>query len=147
MMKNLIMYIWAVAMVFSCQKVSDDAENVFDVIWGLKSSKSAKDIISQNTHIDLDTSALLRNPTQLSDTDRAKAKAAVYRFYKHVTIIDGLYVLGLDDVTEINMTKSLFSLFQENLEELNAFIREKKNQGENVELTPITDEYLAQLLK
>ena len=74
-------------------------------------------------------------------------KAAVYRFQKHVSVIDGLYSCSLKNGAEINISEELFKSMIDNLEEMNSFIKEYTEKGEKVNVIEPTEEYLESLLK
>lgn len=74
-------------------------------------------------------------------------KAAVYRFYKHVSVKDSLYILDIQDASEINISTRVFTALAENLKEMNDFIKLAKEKGENIDLFIPDEEYLNSLLQ
>ena len=92
------------------------------------------------------------NPTSsrtedVTEEDHAKMKAAVYRFNKHVSVVDGLYYCSLKNGAEINISEDLFKYMIDNLDEMNGFIKEYTEKGEKVNVIEPTEEYLESLLK
>ena len=83
----------------------------------------------------------------VTEEDRAKMKAAVYRFNKHVSVVDGLYYCSIKNGAEINISEDLFKYMIDNLDEMNGFIKEYTEKGENVDVIEPTEEYLESLLK
>ena len=74
-------------------------------------------------------------------------KAAVYRFYKHVSVKDGYYVCGIKDGSEINVSQSVFVTLLENLNKMNRMIKEAKDRGEAIEVQVPDEEYMNSLLR
>ena len=131
-----------------------EANNVSDSARDTEVSKElVKKYVHDNTYIDLDVDALVKGVvtpdlgSSVNEEDMAKMKAAVYRFYKHVSVKDGYYVCGIKDGSEINVSQSVFGTLLENLNEMNRMIREAKDRGKAIEV-PIPDkEYLNTLLR
>ena len=74
-------------------------------------------------------------------------KAVLYRFYSHVKTIDGKNICSLKDAREINVSENLFSILQKNLKAGNDWVERCKEEGKEVVVMEITDEYLNSLLK
>lgn len=76
-----------------------------------------------------------------------KMKAALYRFYSHVKTVEGEHVCSLKNVRDINVSKKLFAVLQENLEEGNAWVKKCKKEGKEVMIQEVSGEYLNSLLE
>ena len=130
------------------------ANNVLDSVRDTEvSMEPVKKYVDENTYIDLDVDALVKSVVNkttgfsVNEDDMAKMKAAVYRFYKHVSVKDGYYVCGIKDGSEINVSQSVFRTLLENLNEMNRMIKEAKDRGEAIEVQIPDEEYLNSLLR
>ncbi|MDE6810451.1 MAG: hypothetical protein K2J42_10255 [Muribaculaceae bacterium] len=118
-----------------------------------EANTKVKDYVDNNTYIDVDVQALVKKTTaqdsrsNITEDDNAKMKAAVYRFYKHVSVKDSLYILDIQDASEINISTRVFTALAENLKEMNDFIKLAKEKGENIDLFIPDEEYLNSLLQ
>lgn len=136
--------------VFSCSKddsITDVNKNLLEAN-SVQSSVSAKSFVESNEVIDIHIDQT--NPQfakDLSDTDVAKLKAAVYRFYSNVDVKDGHYSTTLKSGKEINISPDLFKLFKDNLDHMNQNINNLKAKEEKVTVQEVTPEYLESLLK
>lgn len=82
-----------------------------------------------------------------SQEDIAMAKAAVYRFFQHVKLVDGIYVCDITSASEIGLSPDIFDDLIKNLEEINQVIRYNKEKGLPIEVPDVTEEYLNSLLQ
>ena len=118
-----------------------------------EANTKVKDYVDNNTYIDVDVQALVKKTTaqdsrsNITEDDNAKMKAAVYRFYKHVLVKDSLYILDIQDASEINISTRVFTALAKNLKEMNDFIKLAKEKGENIDLFIPDEEYLNSLLQ
>lgn len=113
-----------------------------------------KKYVEDNTYIDVDIPSIaysLANPSAVSGTisgdDMAKAKAAIYRFYKNVSIVDGYFTCSIQSGSDINVSDNVFTALSENLNEMNSHIKEAKAKGETVNLFEPDENYLNSLLE
>lgn len=83
----------------------------------------------------------------VTEEDFAKAKAVVYRFYKHVTLKDSTYVCSLKNGAEINISEELFNFYLNGLQEANAHIKELNAKGQKVIISEPDEKYLESLLQ
>lgn len=113
-------------------------------------------LVADNEFIDVDLYAVQsgivsedasRKSADEFRTDMAKAKAAIYRFYSHVSLVDGEYVLDNCTAKDLNISPELFETMSQDIEKSNGYTREARKNGEAVEMTPITQEYLESLLR
>ena len=131
-----------------------EATNVLDSVRDMDVPEElVKKYVEDNTYIDLDVDALVKGVvtpdlgSSVNEEDMAKMKAAVYRFYKHVSVKDGYYVCGIKDGSEINVSQSVFGTLLENLNEMNRMIREAKDRGEAIDVQIPDEEYMNFLLR
>jgi len=155
-MKRVIksIYIFALTVfIFSCSKddnITDVNKNLEEAT-SVQSSVSAKPFVESNEELDVKIN--LTNPDfmkNLSDTEIAKLKAAVYRFYSTVYVKDSNYYTSLVSAAEINISEDLFKLFQDNLDHMNQNINKlktKEGKEDKVTVQQVTPEYLDSLLK
>ena len=145
------MVLVVVLLLAGCRR---EANNVLDSVRDTEvSMEPVKKYVDENPYIDLDVDALVKSVvnqatgSSVNEEDMAKMKAAVYRFYKHVSVKDGYYVCGIKDGSEINVSQSVFGTLPDNLNEMNRMIREAKDRGEAIEVPIPDEEYLNTLLR
>ena len=157
-MKTLkLLVILALPFMAACVSNEKTPTPVVDenTIPGQPSGELIRAYVESNDFIDVDYKAIeyaTINPTSsraenVTEEDHAKMMAAVYRFQKHVSVIDGLYSCSLKNGAEINISEELFKSMIDNLEEMNSFIKEYTEKGEKVNVIEPTEEYLESLLK
>lgn len=136
-----------------CAK-TEDLHSVTDMVNAAETpSGLVRTYVETNAFIDVDVPSItygLANPSSRSSNvnidDVAKMKAAVYRFYKNVSVENGFYSCSLSNGTEINISEDVFKALLDNLKDMNSFIEECMNKGEVVHITEPTEEYLNSLL-
>jgi len=106
-------------------------------------------LLKTDTLIDFDVnSAVIKADKPIATSEYAKMRVATYRFYRHVKLIDGIYIYqGKGGYKAINLSEHLFSAFTNNLNEINKAVSNAHAKGEKIELPEVTDEYLNSLLK
>ncbi|MDE6522260.1 MAG: hypothetical protein K2L17_05535 [Muribaculaceae bacterium] len=131
-----------------------EATNVLDSVRDTEVPKElVKKYVDDNTYIDIDVDVLLRSvvnqngKSSVNEEDMAKMKAAVYRFYRHVSVKDGYYVCGIKKGSEINVSQSVFRTLLENLNEINRMIKGAKDRGEAIDVQIPDEEYLNSFLR
>ena len=157
MIKLLISATLALPLLVGCAS----RENVQDVpvadvspIPTKPSSELVRSFVENEAFIEFDVDAVSyasinpvsRAENNVTEEDCAKMQAAMYRFYKHVSVVDSQYVWDLKSGAEINISEDIYNAFVGSLQEGNAQIREWNAKGERVELGKITEEYLESLL-
>ena len=145
-----IMVLVVVLLLAGCRS---EANNVLDSVRDTEVPKElVKKYVDDNAYIDLDVDALVRNVinqdtgSSVNEEDMAKMKAAVYRFYNHVSVKDGYYICGIKESSEINVSQSVFRKLLENLNEMNRMIKEAKDRGETIDVQIPDEEYLNSFL-
>ena len=108
-----------------------------------------KELAQGDEFINLDVE-VFRNTTLLpisrGGEEITKAKAMIYRFYKHVKLVDGKYLLELDNPKKLKMNMEVYELLKSNLEQMNSSIDSLKKQGVDVVISPVDAAYLNMLL-
>lgn len=115
---------------------------------------SAKEYVENNTYINVDIIAIsnalsnsLSRDNSISEEDMAKTKAAIYRFYKNVTMDNGIYSCNLTSGEEINVSSEVFSVLLDNLNEMNKSAQEIRDKGGKIEMSVPDENYLNSLLQ
>lgn len=109
---------------------------------------TAKEYVENNVYIDVKDFGETLTPARKNDPERvAQMKAANYRFYSHVKIIDNQYVCDLTSADQINVSPAMFSKMIDSLKSANEEIRKSEAEGRKVELGPLGEEYLNSLLE
>jgi len=107
------------------------------------------ELVENNTYIDVpDFGIQVQSRSQVIDPAARKAmvNAALYRFYKHVEIIDSQYVCHLSGADEINVSPTTYNAMLNDLEKSNEFIRKENKLGHRVTIGTVDDDYLNSLL-
>lgn len=152
-MKNILKSVCALAFFFFVIGCSEDQINLnskLEELSPLESSVSARSFVESNEELKVQIDAT--NPVfvaSLSDIEIAKLKAALYRFYSTVEVKEDKYYTPLENAKEINLSKELFKLFEDNLSEMNRNIDELKDKegGNEFVVQQVAPEYLESLLK
>lgn len=112
------------------------------------SAPNAESIISSDEWIEFSsTDSLIKETESLSPEEAAQMKAALFRFYSHVKLEDGVYQCNLSSGKEINISEELFNVLLANLQETNSQIKEFRDKGVSVFLPEVTEDYLNSLLQ
>ncbi len=112
--------------------------------------ETAREWVENDVFIDFDDAeiSLALMDSTANKEDLAQAKAAVYRFYKHVTLSeDSLLQCTLKNGAEINVSDRVFKAFMENINEMNERIKSSRAEGVTVLMAEPTEEYLRSLLE
>lgn len=84
---------------------------------------------------------------ELSAADLAKLKAAAYRFYKHVKLVDGHYQVSLPSGKEIAVDEEVVSAYKKAIDQVNQYADSLKAEGQEIRLPEITESYRQHLIK
>lgn len=116
-----------------------------------------KKYVDSNEIIDVDINDLSQrlikqasgasDATDISVEEIAKAKAVIYRFYKHVSVRDSLYYCDLTNGAEINISDQVFNALKNNIDEMNSQMQEMKKQGKSYHLSAPSERYFNSLLE
>lgn len=115
-------------------------------------NKQAKTYVADNVFLDVDvielSKAINARPRRNIDTVAiGKIRAALYRYYSHVKVVDGKYTCDLKSAEEINLSERLFEALSTNLNDMNKWIDQIKSSGQEVAIQEINEEYLNALLE
>lgn len=116
-----------------------------------------KQLVENDSYIDIDLFDLSDEIVKSIETSRAlsteklddiaKAKAAIYRFYSHITTTDNGYILDKCTAKDLNLSENLFATLKQNIEEMNQGIVQAQKEGKEIIIAPITQDYLNSLLQ
>jgi len=93
---------------------------------------TVRSLISSNAYIDdylAFDSAYVNHFDELPDSEQVKAKACLYRFYKHITIIKGCYVCNLSAAKQINVSDQIFRALTRDLHHFNMEMAKARKKG------------------
>ncbi|UOE47767.1 hypothetical protein MTO98_25480 [Mucilaginibacter sp. SMC90] len=107
-------------------------------------SRTARCLMLSDKYLDIDTN-LIYHLSTAPDTEKIKVKAVVWRFFKHVTIRDSIYVTDLTSGKEINISESDYHFLSRNMLELNRGIMASRARGEDIDPAAIGNQYLSSL--
>lgn len=145
-MRNIIyLLISSVFIVSGCGNRNETTSQISED----SSFTESSEIIANDIFIRANTDALTKSPSayDLSSEDLATAKAAIYRFYSHVKVVDGYYVCDAFSGEELNMTEETFKLYLDDMNKTNESVRKLREEGKNVIMPEITDKMLESLLE
>lgn len=111
---------------------------------------TVREYVDGDSLIDVDINSMARSIVAgngTSDSETNKAKAAIYRFYKHVAVVDSIYVCSVSTGSEINLSESTFQALMKNLDDMNAAIKAARASGEEIEISVPDEAYLNSLLE
>jgi hypothetical protein len=84
---------------------------------------------------------------ELSKEDLGLLKAAAYRFFGQVKLVDNQYIANIKEGKEIEVSDAVVAAYLKALASTNAFADSLKKEGQEIQLPAITDEYRNALLK
>jgi phosphoenolpyruvate carboxylase len=154
--KLIILLLGAFIMVSCSMKKSKEGSTILSQLAAHPTEVSVKSIVDGDDLIDVDLTEITpakitakKNEAEkkIFDLEIAKAKAAVYRFYSNVSLVNGLYESKLKSGKEINISDRLFAALSENLKQMNSTITKQKAEGFQVNVQEINSEYLNSLLR
>lgn len=119
------------------------------------SRELVKSFLETNAFLEFDADAVAYasiNPSSraengVTEEDEAMMTAAIYRFYKHVSVVDSQYVWDVECGADINMSDKVFESFVNNLEDINRHIKEVNTRGGKICISEPNDEYFEKLLE
>ncbi|HTM98975.1 MAG TPA: hypothetical protein VL088_09545 [Pedobacter sp.] len=153
-MKNLsILTIALIAtLLLSCDKSPEKitAANL-QKITTINTNGLTKQYVLENRFIDVDLDIVNkeindRTKNKYQKPELAKAKAAIYRFYKNVSIKDGHYIQTIKSAKELNISDKLFLLFSTNIQKMNKSLDSLRAKKVEVEMPPADEKYFNSLL-
>lgn len=84
---------------------------------------------------------------ELSKEDLGLLKAAAYRFFGQVKLVDNQYSANIKEGKEIAVSDAVVAAYLKAIANTNAFADSLKKEGQEIQLPAITDEYRNALLK
>ena len=111
---------------------------------------TAKMIIANNSFIDVDIAALENTTTAITEPypeEHEMTRAALYRYYSKVTIVDGLMVCSAKKASDLNMSERTFRYINDNVNAINETVKEAQSKGTKVHMPEITADYLRFLIE
>lgn len=133
--------------IFGCSNQANQKEKNVQ-----EASISVKELAEGNSYIEMNVDVFkhmnqVNVLTKSQGDDLKKAKAIVYRFYKHVTLSNEEYKLQLEDPETLNFSPEIYKVLVENLKEMNRCIADAKAKGRELYVAPVNEEYLNSLIK
>ncbi|MDH5825088.1 hypothetical protein ACFX5U_19780 [Sphingobacterium sp. SG20118] len=147
-MRTLLSLILAMVLFIGCQNKQEAGVPVLNLaaLAAIPLDKPIDSLAKGNTFIDVTLPAGARIE-ELSIADLALLKAAAYRFFGQVKLVDNQYVVNIKEGKEIQVSDELVSSYLKAISSTNAFADSLKNEGQEILLPAITDEYRDALLK
>lgn len=123
---------------------------------------TAKMLVDNNSFIDVDMEAHDRvtvenyNPkipgsykiaAELYPEEEALSRAALYRYYSKLSIIDGQWICSAKKASDLNMSERTFNYMNDNINNLNEQAKQAREEGMTVRMPEITAEYLRSLIE
>ena len=140
-------------IVFLCGCGTKESQELISMVQEVKTDgQQVRKYLDKEIYLDVDVQVLsssINTSSRSADENDEfnKMKAVLYRFYSHVKTIDGKNICSLKDAREINISENLFSILQKNLKAGNDWVERCKEEGKEVVVMEVTDEYLNSLLK
>lgn len=136
---------------YSCQADLDDTlQNISSVE---TNAATVKKYVDENIYIDLDVYQLVKDVASPKtratvNTDKiAQMKAAIYRFYSHVQVVNDFYKCSLKAASDINVSEGVYTALLNNLNDMNKNIQKAIDKGISFNVREADEEYLNSLLK
>lgn len=150
MIKQILNFLLFVLLI-SC----NSENNQLDILIKSESDNNlVQTYVKENRFIDVDimdvSNKLMDIDTKsgtLNEDELAQAKAAIFRFYSHVTIEDGYYICTIKSAEGINVSQKTFDELLNGLRILNKGVEKAKQDGLPVKLREPSKEYLNSLLQ
>lgn len=143
-MRNLIVILIVLNGILAIdQKPNQSAAKL---ISARDSIKSAKELAFNNKTLDLDFVKASKE-SKHSDGDIAMGKAIVYRFYKHVHIVNGYYFCDLTDAKEIHISERAYWALLNDMNKINGQVKTIRAKGQTVPMHNPSVNYFNSLIK
>lgn len=156
------------ACTISCSSQEDLSSTTASATADTKDSSSlftpvtkAKTLVENNTYIDVDMEAFhnamienfdRKNPqknitAQLYPEEYEMVRAAMYRYYSKIILVDGLWVCTAKEASELNMSERTFKFVDDNIKKMHEQGEKAMAEGMTVKVPAITADYLKFLIK
>ncbi len=84
---------------------------------------------------------------ELSQEELGLLKAAAYRFYQHVRLENNQYRVDLKDPKVLHISEPVIKAYEQAISSTNHFADSMAKTGQVIQLPPVSEEYLKNLLK
>ncbi|HCU45889.1 hypothetical protein [Sphingobacterium faecium] len=147
-MRIFFYLIWATVLVTSCHNKQEAGVPILNLaaLSAIPLEKPIDSLAKGETFIDVQLPVGARIE-ELSKDDLSLLKAAAYRFFGKVKLVDNQYVADIKDGKEIEVSDAVVSAYLKAISSTNAFADSLKKEGQEIQLPAITDEYRNALLK
>lgn len=147
-MRTFLSLIVATVLFTSCQNKQEAGVPVLNLaaLSAIPLEQPIDTLAKGNTFIDVRLPAGARIE-ELSKADLGLLKAAAYRFFGKVKLVDNQYVAAIKEGKEIEVSDAVVSAYLKAISNTNTFADSLKKEGQEIQLPAITDEYRNALLK
>ncbi|MCQ2146303.1 MAG: hypothetical protein MJZ16_02175 [Bacteroidales bacterium] len=137
-MNRLFLLLTILLLVISCGHSGDKGDYTNSEL----TTKASDEILEDGEFLsvdmsDIDIVASKGDPSMLTPEQLATIKVVIYRFYRHVKIVDGYYVTEATSGKQLNMSEELFQFYLKDMNNVNAQVKELRKKGEEVNLPPV----------
>lgn len=147
-MRTFLSLIMATVLLISCQNKQEVGVPVLNLaaLAAIPLDQPIDSLAKGNAFIDVKLPPGARIE-ELSKQDLGLLKAAAYRFFGQVELVDNQYIAKIKEGKEIQVSDAVVAAYLKAISSTNAFADSLKNEGQEIQLPPITDEYRNALLK
>lgn len=147
-MRTFLTLIVATVLMVSCQNKQEAGVPVLNLasLAAIPLDKPIDTLAKGKTFIDVKLPPRARIE-ELSKEDLGLLKAAAYRFFGQVKLVDNQYIANIKEGKEIAVSDAVVAAYLKAIANTNAFADSLKKEGQEIQLPTITDEYRNALLK
>ena len=147
-MRTFLSLIVATVLMFSCQNKQEAGVPVLNLasLAAIPLDKPIDTLAKGKAFIDVKLPPGARIE-ELSKEDLGLLKAAAYRFFGQVKLVDNQYIANIKEGKEIAVSDAVVAAYLKAIANTNAFADSLKKEGQEIQLPAITDEYRNALLK
>lgn len=123
---------------------------------------TAKTIISDNLFIDVDLEAhnkaiadnfdpkdpeaSLKRIEQLYPEEEQMSRAAWYRYYNKISLVDGLWICSATKASDLNMSERTFKFINDNVTALNEEAKKAREEGISVKMPLLSADFIRSII-
>jgi len=147
-MRTFLTLIVATVLMVSCQNKQEAGVPVLNLasLAAIPLDKPIDTLAKGKTFIDVKLPPGARIE-ELSKEDLGLLKAAAYRFFGQVKLVDNQYIANIKEGKEIAVSDAVVAAYLKAIANTNAFADSLKKEGQEIQLPAITDEYRNALLE
>ncbi|MCS3553396.1 MULTISPECIES: hypothetical protein [unclassified Sphingobacterium] len=147
-MRTFLTLIVATVLMVSCQNKQEAGVPVLNLasLAAIPLDKPIDTLAKGKAFIDVKLPPRARIE-ELSKEDLGLLKAAAYRFFGQVKLVDNQYIANIKEGKEIAVSDAVVAAYLKAIANTNAFADSLKKEGQEIQLPAITDEYRNALLK